>query len=137
MIDQHEPGAKLDDGKVRVGLVLGAFANALTEVCKVGTFGAKKYTDNGWLEVPNGIERYTDAMLRHWLAEQTGEWLDQESELLHAAHLAWNALARLELILREQPQVTLELELQLPEQPWDVPPGTRVGQYPAPSEPED
>jgi hypothetical protein len=132
MINPHEPGAKFDDGKIRASLVLGTFANALIEVGKVGTFGAKKYSDNGWLEVPNGIERYTDAMLRHWLAEQTGEWLDRESELPHAAHLAWNALARLELILREQPSEPVyfdTLELQLP--------GLKVGQYPAPSEPED
>lgn len=41
-IDQHAPGAKLDSGKPRHGLVLGAFANALTEVAKVGTFGGQQ-----------------------------------------------------------------------------------------------
>jgi len=98
--NQHETGAKLDANKIRPALVLGAFPNALHHVCKVGTYGANKYSDNGWLDVPNGIERYTDAMLRHYLAEQIEE-LDPESELNHAAHLAWNALARLELLLRK------------------------------------
>lgn len=101
-IDQHAPGAKLDNGKPRHGLVLGAFSNAMTEVAKVGTFGANKYSDNGWLSVPNGMARYTDAMLRHHFAEAGGEELDEDSGLRHAAHRAWNALAVLELALREK-----------------------------------
>lgn len=95
------PGAKLDAGKNRVGLVLGDFARALQQVACVGTFGADKYTAHGWLSVPDGIERYTDAMLRHWLAEHYGPAHDTQSGLLHAAHLAWGALARLELMLRQ------------------------------------
>jgi len=43
----HDAGAKLDHGKVRVGLVLGGFSRALMEVCEVGTGGAAKYSDNG------------------------------------------------------------------------------------------
>jgi hypothetical protein len=101
--DPHSPGAKLDDGKPMVSLVLGGFARALLEVARVGTFGAKKYTPNGWLEVPNGIERYTDALGRHLLSEWQGETLDPQTELLHAAHTAWNALARLERMLRDEP----------------------------------
>uniref|UniRef100_A0A7M2QN88 dATP/dGTP diphosphohydrolase N-terminal domain-containing protein n=1 Tax=feces metagenome TaxID=1861841 RepID=A0A7M2QN88_9ZZZZ len=101
-IDQHAPGAKLDHGKPRHGLVLGSFSNALTEVAKVGTFGANKYTDNGWLSVPNGVGRYTDALLRHHFAEAGGERDDPESQLSHAAHRAWNALAVLELMLRNK-----------------------------------
>ena len=99
--DQHSPGAKLDSGKTRLGLVLGGFANALEEVGKVGTLGAKKYTDNGWQSVPDGINRYTDAMLRHWQKEATGEAQDSELGVLHAACIAWNALSRLELMLRQ------------------------------------
>lgn len=98
---QHETGAKLDAGKVRLGLVLGAFSNALVEVGKVGTYGAQKYTDNGWLDVPKGKARYTDALLRHIFAE-ANESHDPDTNLHHAAHAAWNALARLELILRKR-----------------------------------
>jgi len=96
----HEAGAKLDAGKNRLGLVINGFCAALTEVGKVGTYGAQKYTDNGWKEVPEGIPRYTDAMYRHLMKEAKGELLDVDTELLHAAHSAWNALARLELMLR-------------------------------------
>lgn len=97
----HESGAKLDAGKPRVGLVLLGFPHALMEVAKVGTFGAGKYTDNGWKDVPNGQQRYTDAMLRHLLKEAQGEVFDNETGIAHAAHAAWNALARLELELTQ------------------------------------
>lgn len=96
-----EAGAKLDQGKNRLGLVLGAFSRALREVGKVGTFGANKYSPNGWISVPDAEERYTDAMLRHYIYEATGEEIDPESNLKHSAHFAWNALARLELQLRK------------------------------------
>ena len=98
---QHEPGAKLDQGKNRLGLVLGGFSLALQEVGKVGTFGANKYSDNGWMEVENGIDRYTDAMMRHYMSEESGEKFDDETKLLHAAAVSWNALARLDLMLRK------------------------------------
>ena len=98
----NEPGAKGDAGKLLPALVLGDFARALIQVSEVGTYGAKKYTAHGWLTVPNGIERYEEAMMRHWLKEKAGEDTDPDTGLLHQAHLAWNALARLDLMLREQ-----------------------------------
>jgi len=101
-LNQHEPGAKLDSGKNRLGLVLLAFANALQEVGVVGTFGANKYTDNGWLSVSDGERRYTDAMLRHLLQEKTEGKIDKETGLLHSAQVAWNALARLQLQLMDK-----------------------------------
>lgn len=101
-LQANQPGAKLDARKPRLSLVLLGFPHALTLVREVGTYGAKKYTDNGWVSVPNGVERYTDAMLRHILEEAIGPDIDQESGLLHAAHVAWNALARLELMIQEQ-----------------------------------
>ncbi len=97
-----DPGAKLDSGKVRVGLMMRGFPRALMEVAEITTFGASKYSDGGWETVPDGINRYTDAMQRHNLKIAMGEYLDPDSELPHAAHAAWNALAVLELTLREE-----------------------------------
>ena len=97
----NEAGAKLDAGKNRLGLVLGSFSRALQAVGEVGTYGANKYSANGWIEVPDGAARYTDAMLRHYLKEAAGETCDADTQLLHAAHTAWNALARLDLMLRK------------------------------------
>ena len=101
---QPAGGVKYDAGKPRYGLVLGGFPRALERVVQVGTFGANKYSDDGWLTVPGGPARYTDAMLRHHFAEAGGEELDGESGMLHAAHRAWNALAVLELKLIELEQ---------------------------------
>jgi hypothetical protein len=100
--DPHAPGAKLDTGKVRPSLILNGMARALYAVSEVGTFGAIKYTDGGWVHVPNGFARYEDAQQRHALARAKGETHDPESKLLHLQHEAWNALAKLDLYLREQ-----------------------------------
>lgn len=99
---QNEAGAKLDAGKNRLGLVMFGFARALQEVGRVGTYGANKYTDNGWVSVPDGESRYTDAMLRHLMFEATGEVHDTDTGLRHSAHAAWNALARLDLAIRNE-----------------------------------
>ncbi len=96
--DQHESGAKLDAGKPQAGVLLD-FREALLDVACLGTFGAEKYSRGGWQDVPNGVQRYTDALMRHLLKEGPGYIaLDEETELLHATAVAWNALARLELI---------------------------------------
>lgn len=105
MSDLHIPGAKDDAEKRRMGLVVMGFARALDAVADVATYGARKYTDDGWVSVDDGQRRYTDAMLRHITAEGRGEAVDAESGLAHAAHSAWNALARLELALREAEQM--------------------------------
>ncbi len=99
-IDQHAPGAKLDTSKPDASLLL-MFGRALAAVAEVGTFGAQKYTRGGWREVPEGVNRYTAALGRHLLKEDR-EAHDQDSGLLHAAHAAWNALARLEMMLEPQ-----------------------------------
>lgn len=96
-LDAHTPGAKLDSGKNRLGLVLGGFAEALQGVGLVGTYGANKYTPDGWKYVENGRERYWDALWRHLFAYASGEIIDPESGLPHLSHAAWNALAVIEL----------------------------------------
>lgn len=106
MTSEHT-GVKFDAGKPLAGRVLGGFARALLAVAESGTYGARKYNDTActnWFQVPDAQNRYTDALLRHLLLEKVGEETDPESGLLHATHAAWNALARLELILREREQ---------------------------------
>ena len=100
-VKPHTPGAKLDAGKSPVyqGLI-DYFPRACQAVADVSHFGAKKYTWKGWESVPGGIERYSDAQVRHMLAECTDERCDPDSGLTHAAHAAWNALAVLELKLK-------------------------------------
>jgi len=100
-IAQHEPGAKLDKGKPRVGMFFACFPDALLEVARVATFGAKKYSDFGWESVPNAIERYFDAECRHTLKVARGIYTkefakDEESGINELAHMVWNGLADLQ-----------------------------------------
>jgi len=92
-----DKGVKLDTEKPRMDLVLRGFSHAIEDIADVGTYGAHKYTDDGWQSVDNGIERYLSAMIRHYLKYRQGEMYDVESELPHLSHMAWNALAVLEL----------------------------------------
>lgn len=73
------------------------FARALPLVAAVSAMGAEKYAWGAWVGVPNAHARYMDAMLRHAAAMSRGEELDAESGFPHAAHMAWNALAIVEL----------------------------------------
>lgn len=99
---QHDPGAKLDSGKAPVMQgVIQYFPRALAAVARVSAIGARKYAWKGWESVPNGIERYGDALGRHLLAEEIEGPTDADTQCLHAEQVAWNALARLELILRK------------------------------------
>jgi hypothetical protein len=101
---QKEPGAKTDAGKPAVTRgCLHYFPLALTAVADLSTRGATKYSWRGWESVPDGINRYADALGRHELAIE-GDYTrrDPDSGVLEATAVAWNALARLELILREQ-----------------------------------
>ena len=100
--DLHAPGAKDDKVKPMAGVLLD-FSRALQVVVDVGTYGAKKYTRNGWATVPEGSQRYTDALVRHLLAiDVDPDGLDKETGLPHLAHVAWNALAVLELQARRK-----------------------------------
>lgn len=96
----HEPGAKLDAGKPPVFRgALSYFPLALLAVARVSEKGARKYAWRSWESVTDGFSRYSDALGRHLIAEGY-EDVDADTECLHAEQVAWNALARLELLLR-------------------------------------
>lgn len=106
------PGAKLDAGKSPVMQgALQYFPRAIRAVADLSAKGAAKYSWKGWENVPDGINRYGDAMARHILDEGEGRMFDDSpggTGELHATSVAWNALARLELILREQEKTQCE-----------------------------
>ena len=110
-------GAKHDSGKVRAAMPIQDFPRALVAVAWVSTFGAEKYAAHSWLNVPNASERYEDAFHRHILAQASGEVNDPESGLPHAAHVAWNALALLELQLRRKEEERTEVLIEGPNTP--------------------
>ena len=75
--------------------VLDMFPNALLEIAKASQFGAEKYGWENWGKIPT--QEYKDALGRHLLEKGVNE----ESGLLHLTHVAWNALAVLELTMQE------------------------------------
>lgn len=88
-------GRKNDDGKVRLDLLP---TEALEEIAKVLTFGAKKYAAHNWRR---GFvwSRTVAAMLRHLYAWMRGEDKDPESGLSHMAHVGCNVLFLLTFIV--------------------------------------
>lgn len=98
-----EPGAKLDAGKTPIyqGLI-DYFPRACMAVADISGHGAAKYAWKGWEAVPDGINRYANAGFRHSFKEVIEGPYDKDSGMLHKAHAAWNALATLELFMREQ-----------------------------------
>lgn len=87
--NQHEAGAKLDAGKTKWHLMPWKIIEG---VAKVMTFGAAKYSADGWKAVPQAKQRYFSAMMRHWMLMEDGEYTDPDSGLPHWAHFCCNAV---------------------------------------------
>lgn len=105
-VPQGQPGAKLDAGKAPVfqGL-LDYFPRACIKVAELSARGAKKYSWKGWESVSDGVNRYANAGARHVVKEAIEGPYDSDPSMegiLHKTQKAWNALAELELFLREQ-----------------------------------
>lgn len=104
-INAKTPGAKLDAGKAPIMRgIFQYFPRALWKVAELSQLGANKYSWKGWEKVPDGTNRYGDALGRHILKEEIEGPYDKDfpgEDMLHATEEAWNALARLELILRD------------------------------------
>lgn len=80
-----DTGKKFDQGKPRFSLVPN---QAMSEVVDVLTFGASKYGDHNWKQIPGLQNRYYDALQRHLSAFRDGHTLDDESGKHHLAHAA-------------------------------------------------
>mgnify|MGYP000059569289 CR=1 FL=1 len=76
----------------------------LEEIGKVYTAGAKKYGPNRWQNLPDGYERYKGAMLRHLTEVEKGNAIDTDTGCMHAAQVAWNAIAMLHFKMKEVEQ---------------------------------
>ena len=103
-ISAKDPGSKLDSGKSPIFRgVVKYFPDAVKAVGLLSEFGANKYTWYGWHSVDDGINRYSDALLRHLIGEVANPYDDSVggTNFHHAVNVAWNALARLQLILEQ------------------------------------
>jgi hypothetical protein len=82
-------GAKADQGKTKWYLLPW---KVIEGVAQIMTFGANKYTEQGWKDVPQAKDRYFAALMRHWRYMDEGVYLDDESGLPHWAHFCCNAV---------------------------------------------
>lgn len=90
-------GVKHDQEKIRLELLP---TEALEEVAKVLTFGAKKYGDWNWAQGMSW-SRLMGAAMRHLFAFARRESNDPETNLSHMAHLACCAIFLLTYQLKE------------------------------------
>lgn len=96
---KKDAGKKYDNDKPMLAQFYKHFHNAYNALVEVATYGFKKYnedlTDPNWKKV--SIERYEDALFRHFDKYLTGELVDKESGKKHLAHIIWNACVLYEL----------------------------------------
>lgn len=85
-LTEPDQAIKADKGKYRPTLVPTGIIKA---IARVREYGTQKYKDpENWKRVE--VDRYKDALYRHWLAYLDGEEVDKESGLSHLWHMATN-----------------------------------------------
>lgn len=100
MVRGATPGRKDDGGKLRASLLP---KGTIAAVLRVLEFGARKYGEENWREVPGARRRYYDAADRHLRAWWEGEANDPDTGESHLAHLACCALFLLAFELEGAP----------------------------------
>lgn len=86
---QNSGGLRYDAGKNQLDLIPSEWIEGLGLIC---TMGAQKYEPRNW---EKGMKwgKVFGPLLRHAFKFWRGERVDEESELHHMLHTAWNALA--------------------------------------------
>ena len=85
----EDKGLRFNEGKTRFDLLE---PYAMEQLAKIFTRGAEKYAPNNWLKGLPWMD-VVASLKRHLSKFEQGEDFDDESKLLHMAHVAWNALA--------------------------------------------
>ena len=98
--------AKYTKTPVALGCIL-RFPRAMLEVAKVSVYGCNKHKapmgSMGYIDVPDAENVYREAEGRHFVKEALeGPVNHEDGDLLHKAQKAWNALADLEVFLRNR-----------------------------------
>lgn len=95
-------GVKNDNGKPIVGDMLRVFSNSLMAIGECMTCNAEAHPEpDDWKKIDNAFRRLTNAMIRHLLKYMAGKELDEDDNIPHLVHVAWNALAICELYLEK------------------------------------
>lgn len=82
-------GLRFNKGKTRFDLLE---PYAVEQLARVFTKGAEKYAPNNWLKGMSWSS-ITASLKRHLSEFEQGVDYDEETKLLHMAHVAWNAMA--------------------------------------------
>lgn len=99
-MEDNSKGRKYDSGKPLAGTFVNVFPRSILAIGAVILKGREKYPDpNNWKMVEDGKRKYQESLMRHLIKHNMGLVLDEESGLPHLVHVAWNALAILELNL--------------------------------------
>lgn len=85
---RNDPALRFDADKIRYELLP---ADALEELARVYTVGARKYADRNW-EKGMAWSRMFGSMMRHAWKFWRGETHDPETGCHHMAMAAWNCL---------------------------------------------
>ena len=89
----QESAGRFSEGKIRHDLVAPW---ALNEIARVYTYGTIKYSDDNWWKGLRWKRDVFGCILRHVWKWFRGERNDDESNLHHLAHAAWNCMALME-----------------------------------------
>jgi hypothetical protein len=99
-------------GKIAIELFDDGFPNAVMAIAEVMTWAAehKGYKPHDWKNLPNSEVAFAAAgsrhRMKHIIQRNSGvdisDCVDEESELLHKAHEAFNVLAQLELMVTDR-----------------------------------
>lgn len=92
-------GLKFDGEKDRWELLPW---DAIEQVVKVLTFGARKYAPDNWRKVADAHNRYFSATMRHLVAYVAGQEKDPETGLPHLAHALCCVIFMLALDLEKE-----------------------------------
>lgn len=121
---------KADAGKPMPDLLTLGMQRALRLVQATMEYGAQKYEEHSWRDVPNAEARYFRACARHnqermmcmngqGNARPILEGADSESGLPHIAHEVFNLLALMELQIAEMPYDVYQRMLKFNPPPLD------------------
>jgi len=114
---QVSPGPKFDAGKLLFTPLYNGLAAPLRAIAAVLSYGAQKYAEDSWKEVPSGKKRYENALYRHQNARASGEIYDAESGLPHRAHEICNSLFILWFEIQDKTITNIDKYNQPPEKP--------------------
>lgn len=89
---RNDPADNHDGGKLRYDLIP---TYPLRELCRVYTFGTKKYADHNWRK-GMAWSRALGSLERHVQAFKAGDDIDPESQCLHLAAIAFRAFQLME-----------------------------------------